>query len=687
MQIHELNSFIGNLDNNTFAVVDNGTDTGKISVPSLLKEAIDGIAQANERIDNIISSPAPSEAEIIDARQGVNGEIYTSLGEAIRTQFQSVDNNLDGIRSAFVASSNLFDINDPNVLNAYYLLPDGTLHVSTGGTLSVSGWIPVEPSTHYMIGANGTNYARYVTEYDAGHNVISTGGGEEVNITTTANTAFIRFTFRNNMSEWRMNKGATLLPYEPYYINAVKTDIALTDKALPANAKAVGDTFSNAGFKSVSFRQNDNLSPTFTDGYVGTNGTESSSQVLHHTDRIPVKEGDSFYTDGSSSFRFVAAYNAQGNAIVASGAESVVDYTVPVGIVEVILTTYKSYVGQIRYQHDEVKQIQSNGTFGYFRAEGTLAADDSLILPVTNVNKNIRQFFSGDISTFGKLRIGRKSGSSGIWAEIDSTNITIYRDNVADTPVPHGLTIVNNIQLKIITDNDGESTPQSFYNASITITSNGNDFTLNNINWVRTYNSIFAQALTQGISNAVLSWEAGDADKAIYIFGDSYLSWYPERWAYYLAKDGFAKNVLVNAYAGEPSSEAIKALRNVAAMGKPKYIVWCLGMNDGSDSSSAPSSGWAAGRDAVLDVCDQYGATPIFATIPTVPTIDNEQKNAWIRTSGYRFIDFAKAVGADSSGVWYSGMLENDGVHPTISGAKALYGRVLTDFPEISVTN
>lgn len=86
MQIHELNNFNGNLDAGTYAVLDNGIDTGKISVPSLTKNVEDEIEAANRRIDNIITSPAPSEQEIIDAREGENGFVYSSLGDAIREQ-------------------------------------------------------------------------------------------------------------------------------------------------------------------------------------------------------------------------------------------------------------------------------------------------------------------------------------------------------------------------------------------------------------------------------------------------------------------------------------------------------------------------------------------------------------------------------------------------------------------------
>ena len=66
MQIHELNNFDGTLGDSSYVAVDNGQDTGKVSTNKLLKSV-------NARIDNIIAGAAPSEQEIIDARQGDNG--------------------------------------------------------------------------------------------------------------------------------------------------------------------------------------------------------------------------------------------------------------------------------------------------------------------------------------------------------------------------------------------------------------------------------------------------------------------------------------------------------------------------------------------------------------------------------------------------------------------------------------
>lgn len=82
MEIHELNNFIGTPGSGDYFAIDNGTDTSRISAEELL-------APINARIDNIITSPAPSAEEVTDARLGaaVLGSVqYASLGEAIRGQ-------------------------------------------------------------------------------------------------------------------------------------------------------------------------------------------------------------------------------------------------------------------------------------------------------------------------------------------------------------------------------------------------------------------------------------------------------------------------------------------------------------------------------------------------------------------------------------------------------------------------
>ena len=85
----------------------------------------------------------------------------------------------------------------------------------------------------------------------------------------------------------------------------------------------------------------------------------------------------------------------------------------------------------------------------------------------------------------------------------------------------------------------------------------------------------------------------------------------------------------------------------------------------------------------VKSICKSSGIELIAATIPSVPTRDKSAINEIVVNSGLRYIDFAKAVGADVESNWYEGFLHSDGVHPTELGAQALAMQVLTDFPEI----
>lgn len=87
MQIHELNNYSGSLESGAYLAVDDGVDTGKVSVQAITEPL-------NARIDNIITSPAPTQQEIIDAREGINGTVYSSLGDAIRDQIGTVSEDL-----------------------------------------------------------------------------------------------------------------------------------------------------------------------------------------------------------------------------------------------------------------------------------------------------------------------------------------------------------------------------------------------------------------------------------------------------------------------------------------------------------------------------------------------------------------------------------------------------------------
>ena len=101
MQIHDLNNFSGELDSTAYLGVDNGIDTGKVSVTELLADVNSDISELdsdlNGRIDNIIAGPAPSAQEVTDARRGADGVTYSSLGTSIRSQVTDLKSDYDNL--------------------------------------------------------------------------------------------------------------------------------------------------------------------------------------------------------------------------------------------------------------------------------------------------------------------------------------------------------------------------------------------------------------------------------------------------------------------------------------------------------------------------------------------------------------------------------------------------------------
>ena len=322
---------------------------------------------------------------------------------------------------------------------------------------------------------------------------------------------------------------------------------------------------------------------------------------------------------------------------------------------------------------------------GFAKATGNLGNGDILMVPRTNCKKNNIYSFFCDITTLDKIRIGHGGGTYDTsYIDIDSTKVTTHNFVPSDATeeYTHGLTISGYLHV-LITVKVGK--------ADIELFSGGERYIITNADWTGDANgNTYVSSDGSTLTNCVLVWSSNDYKKPVWIYGDSYLGMLSdERWVYYLMQHGYGDNVMLNAYPGEDSGGAWVAISNgVTNYGKPKFVIWCMGMNDGSDTDiNTPSSTWMTGINRMLSVCETYEITPILATIPTVPTINHEGKNKYVRESGYRYIDFAKAVGAQSDGTWYADMLSSDNVHPTEEGAQALFYQALMDAPEITFSN
>lgn len=185
-----------------------------------------------------------------------------------------------------------------------------------------------------------------------------------------------------------------------------------------------------------------------------------------------------------------------------------------------------------------------------------------------------------------------------------------------------------------------------------------------------------------------LTFICTDIRKKIWCFGDSYFAYSTARWTYYLKEHGYDNNVLLDGFPGMGSTNAKVSFSKLLKLGKPKIAVWFEGMNDGTDTTdSEPNDDWKSDKDIFIALCEENSVEPVFATIPNVPNINHKGKNKWIKESGYRYIDMCHAVGADVDTNWYGNMLSSDKVHPSESGAKALFAQVLLDLPEVMIEN
>ena len=313
----------------------------------------------------------------------------------------------------------------------------------------------------------------------------------------------------------------------------------------------------------------------------------------------------------------------------------------------------------------------------YSTTAATLATGTTLeIATDVDSRKNDAIDFRADITSFTSVTVGHGYMiNHGVWITVDATNITMYDDSDGGQVAQkaHGLTISEFVHVLINRKKD--------ITVDIEIMTGTGSYTWNT-NWFGNRGSVFAfcnGTLTSVRLNAIFR----DLNTLIYMFGDSYQSFLSTaRYPYYLVQNGF-NDYLAVGFPGAAAGHGIAAFRAILAKAKPKYVVWALGMN-GSDTATAINSLWKDYTDEVIATCDANNITVILTTIPNVPDRIQTFKNDYVRNSGKRYIDFAKAVGAESQGsTWYTGMLSSDNTHPTDLGAKALYTQLLADFPEI----
>ena len=279
---------------------------------------------------------------------------------------------------------------------------------------------------------------------------------------------------------------------------------------------------------------------------------------------------------------------------------------------------------------------------------------------------------SGKLTSFDEMSVGFGTSTNSIAVKVDATSVYIIKSgSQLGSAIAHGLNINDFIN---ITFENSLAAPKI-------VLSTIDGLFVHTMSPIASLESYGLPVATMGagtiVTNAILRATSNRFNKPIWVCGDSYVSLYDERWTKQMINTIGEDNFLLIGLAGGSSNQIYSDLIKALEFGTPKFLIWCLGMND-------TYANWLTTFESLKTLCSQNGIELILQTIPipNLSTSNNQvQINDAIKSSGYRYVDAALAMSPNSSYPWYDGY-NDDGIHPTVLGAKVLASRFLSDFPE-----
>lgn len=294
-----------------------------------------------------------------------------------------------------------------------------------------------------------------------------------------------------------------------------------------------------------------------------------------------------------------------------------------------------------------------------FKDNASINAGETLNLPINKVKKNTS--LSASIQGFeNKVSIGVGYSSNATylyrtyeshWVEINNTEIKLYAYyndfNEYRPPIKtyeHNLTLTNDLYISIITNLDKTTL--------ILVTSTGSMFEQELPSWGQG-RAFVTNGNTSTAMQVDLSFMIGDITKNIWVFGDSYFSY----WIPNLYKMGIS-NFLNNSQPGSSPEAAYTELQNLINLGyTPSYILWALGMNGNtiesiSNGTYVINSYQKTYIDSVKALCDSKGIKVVFVAVPSTPSRQKTGFKAYIESINCRYVDLYDALGCNEYGVW-----------------------------------
>ena len=169
------------------------------------------------------------------------------------------------------------------------------------------------------------------------------------------------------------------------------------------------------------------------------------------------------------------------------------------------------------------------------------------------------------------------------------------------------------------------------------------------------------------------------------VYGDSRVegavlaSTLDSRWHHLLAA-ALGGDVMVAGRGGDTAANTLARLPNDYGIFTQQFTFLELGTNDTAYVT------WQSDMLAIIALIEGKGGIPVLTTLPPRTGIQAflDLANAWIISSGYRYVDFAAALTLNNDRVtWNPAYNSGDSVHENAAGHAAEFAQLKIDVPEL----
>ena len=347
---------IGKLNPYGGSVVD---QTARNSINQLSEKKADKseVTAVNSRVDNIIAHNNDTEgnSELIDIRTGIDGTIYGSAGDAVRSQLQRLGRVFELIESE--NKLNLDTITENTIINASGVETTNDTCYTSDFIKAVKGDVVIlalkKDSTFYHAGITLVR----VSMYDQNHQFISTSAINIQDFTITEqNTAFIRVSIPNETLNYDMvsvtlNTVPTLSTISEYftpYFKILVPELDTIKEQMQENAEQITALLGNDQQQDQEIEQIKkigvliepenklNLDTITENTIINISGVETTNDTCYTSDFIKavkgdvvilaLKRGSTFYHAGIILVR-VSMYD-QNHQFISTSAMNIQDFTI-----------------------------------------------------------------------------------------------------------------------------------------------------------------------------------------------------------------------------------------------------------------------------------------------------------------------------------------------------------------------